>query len=159
MSEDKIAQNHQHLLFLVGGDLYAIKALKTSEIVEYTQITKVPMMPSFVKGVTNIRGDIVPVIDLLDRLELGVIEIGAKTSIVVIRYETTDGRWVNLGIIIDEVYEVDDISPNDIKSAPEFGAKFDKKFILNMAKYNGDYISILNTQAILDVKELSEIRV
>ncbi len=146
----------QYLLFYVGGDVYAIKALSTSEIVEYTTITKVPLMPSFVKGVTNIRGNIVPVIDLLDRFSLGQTEIQPKTSIVVINYKT-ENETTQLGIIIDEVYEVDDINTDQIKEAPAFGAKIDKKFISYMGKYQGDYIAILDTQAILNTTELSKL--
>jgi len=146
----------QYLLFYVGGDVYAIKALSTSEIVEYTTITKVPLMPSFVKGVTNIRGNIVPVIDLLDRFSLGQTEVQAKTSIVVINYKI-ENETTQLGIIIDEVYEVDDINTDQIKDAPSFGAKIDKKFISHMGKYQGDYIAILDTQAILNTTELSKL--
>lgn len=146
----------QYLLFYVGGDVYAIKALSTSEIVEYTTITKVPLMPSFVKGVTNIRGNIVPVIDLLDRFSLGQTEIQPKTSIVVINYKT-ENETTQLGIIIDEVCEVDDINTDQIKEAPAFGAKIDKKFISYMGKYQGNYIAILNTQAILNTTELSKL--
>lgn len=146
----------QYLLFYVGGDIYAIKALSTNEIVEYSTVTKVPLMPSFVKGVTNIRGNIVPVIDLLDRFKLGKTEIGHKTSIVVVNY-VADDMVTQIGIIIDEVYEVDDIYSNQIKDAPGFGAKIDRKFIANMGKYQGDYIAILDTQAILSVAELSKL--
>lgn len=151
----KIGQN-QYLLFYVGGDIYAIEALTTSEIVEYTHITKVPVMPSFVKGVTNIRGNIVPVIDLLNRFNLGVSEINSKTSIVVINYQNDD-IVIQLGIIIDEVYEVDDIQTSHVTEAPEFGSKIDKRFLLRMGKYQGEYISILDTQAILNIQELSKI--
>ena len=146
----------QYLLFYLKGEIYAIKALTTSEIVEYSQITKVPRMNSYVKGVTNIRGNIVPVIDLLDRFNLGVSEIGPKSSIVVIHYKSEE-QIVQLGIIIDEVYEVDDIETSNIKTAPEFGSKIDKKFISNMGKYRGEYIAILDTQAILDTKDLSNL--
>jgi purine-binding chemotaxis protein CheW len=146
----------QYLLFYVGGDIYAIEALTTSEIVEYSQTTKVPVMPSFVKGVTNIRGNIVPVIDLLDRFGLGKSTINPKTSIIVVNY-TLDTRTIQIGIIIDEVYEVDDIHTEQVKDAPEFGAKIDKRFILRMGKYQGNYLAILNTQTILDVNELSKL--
>ncbi len=149
-------EQEQYLLFYVGGDVYAIKALATSEIVEYSTITKVPLMPSFVKGVTNIRGNIVPVIDLLDRFKLGKTVIGHKTSIVVINYEAGDAT-TEIGIIIDEVYEVDDIHAEQIKDAPDFGAKIDKKFISFMGKYQGNYIAILDTQAILNIEELSKL--
>ena len=154
-AEKKIGQN-QYLLFYAGGDIYAIEALTTSEIVEYSHTTKVPVMPSFVRGVTNIRGNIVPVIDLLDRFGLGKSEINPKTSIVVMNYKIND-RVIQIGIIIDEVYEVDDIYTQQIKEAPEFGAKVDKRFILRMGKYQGNYIAILNTQTILDVNELSKL--
>lgn len=154
MSNDQ--NESQYLLFLVGGDLYAIEALKTSEIVEYSHITKVPMMPSFVKGVTNIRGNIVPVVDMLDRFRLGSTVIGDKTSVVVINYKDKDDQ-VQMGILIDEVYAVDDIKLENTKSKPDFGTKFDKKFISKMGKYEGNYITILDTQAILNIEELSKI--
>jgi len=161
--DSKIVETHessstqtQYLLFYLKGEIYAIEALTTSEIVEYSHITKVPQMNSFVKGVTNIRGNIVPVVDLLDRFGLGVSEIGPKSSIVVLNYKTED-QVVQLGIIIDEVYEVDDIEALNIKAAPEFGSKIDRKFIANMGKYRGEYIAILDTQALLDTKELSHL--
>lgn len=144
----------QYLLFYLRGEIYAIKALSTSEIVEYSHITKVPKMHSYVKGVTNIRGNIVPVIDLLDRFGLGVSKIAQKSSIVVINYESEE-QVTQLGIIIDEVYEVDDIENSNIKNAPEFGSEIDRKFIVSMGKYRGEYIAILNTQAILNAKELA----
>ncbi len=149
-------EQSQYLLFLVGNDLYAIEALKTSEIVEYSHVTKVPMMPSFVKGVTNIRGNIVPVIDMRERFKLGTTVVGDKTSVVVINYKDIANE-VQMGILIDEVYAVDDIKLEDTKSKPDFGTKFDKKFISKMGKYEGKYIAILDTHAILNVDELSKI--
>jgi len=156
--ETKASSNtqKQYLLFYLKEEIYAIEALRTSEIVEYSHITKVPRMNSYVKGVTNIRGNIVPVVDLLDRFGLGVSEIGPKSSIVVLHYKGED-QVTQLGIIIDEVYEVDDIETSNIKAAPEFGSKIDRKFISNMGKYRGEYIALLDTQAILDTKELSNL--
>jgi len=151
------AQN-QYLLFLVGDVLYGVEALKAQEIVEYTGVTKVPMMRSFVSGVTNIRGNIVPVIDLLDRFSLGKTEIGDKTSIVVINSKH-NGEFREIGIIIDEVYEVDSIDPSELKKAPEFGAKIESRFILHMGKYDKEYIAILNTDAILNIDDLSKLAV
>ena len=147
---------HQYLLFLSGGVLYAIEALSAQEIVEYSGVTKVPMMSSYVKGVTNIRGNIVPVIDLIDRFSLGETKVGDKTSIVVVNYEKDDEK-TQIGIMIDEVYEVDSIEPSEVKKAPEFGAKIDSKFILCMGKYDNKYIEILNTNTILDISELSKL--
>jgi len=153
--KDSNAQK-QYLLFLVGGVLYGVEALKAQEIVEYSSITKVPTMNSFVKGVTNIRGNIVPVIDLLDRFELGETTIADKTSIVVINYEK-DEAVMSIGIIIDEVYEVDSIDVSNLTKTPEFGSKIDAKYILHMGKYNKEYIAILNTKTILNIGELSQL--
>jgi len=150
-------EQSQYLFFLVDNDLYAIEALIASEIVEYSHVTKVPLMPTFVKGVTNIRGNIVPVIDMLDRFGLGKTKICDKTSIVVINYKDEDSVEIQMGILIDEVYAVDDIDINDTKHKPEFGTKCDKKFISKMGKYEGKYIAILDTQKILDIQELSEV--
>jgi purine-binding chemotaxis protein CheW len=146
----------QYLLFLAGGELYAIEALKAQEIVEYISVTKVPMMNSFVKGVTNIRGNIVPVIDLTDRFGLGVTKIGDKTSIVVVNY-TKDDETTQIGVMIDEVYEVDRILSTDLRKTPEFGSKVNSRYILNMGKYENRYIPILNTNTILSVDELSKL--
>lgn len=155
--EESVASpDEQYLLFLAGGVLYAIEALQAQEIVEYTMLTKVPMMKSFVKGVTNIRGNIVPVVDLLDRFSLGSTTIGDKTSIVVTNYKIDDEE-VEIGFIIDEVYEVDTISTSDLRKSPEFGSKIDTKFILKMGKYQDKYIAILNTDLILDINELSQL--
>ena len=152
---DSTAQS-QYLLFYLKGEIYAIKALSTSEIVEYSHITKVPKMHSYVKGVTNIRGNIVPVIDLLDRFGLGISKIYSKSSIVVINYES-ENHVSQLGIIIDEVYEVDNIESSNIKNAPEFGSQIDRRFISSMGKYGGEYIAILDTQTILNIKDLSSL--
>jgi len=146
----------KYLLFLVGGDLYAMEALKAQEIVEYISVTKVPMMDSFIKGVTNIRGNIVPVIDLKDRFGLGETEVGDKTSIVVVNY-TKDDETTQIGVMIDEVYEVDRILSTDLREAPEFGSKINARYILNMGKYENRYIPVLNTNAILNVDELSKL--
>ncbi len=155
--ESEVANNqNQYLLFLVGGVLYGVEALKAQEIVEYSSITKVPTMKSFVKGVTNIRGNIVPVIDLLDRFGLGQTSIADKTSIVVVNHEKDEGI-MSIGIIIDEVYEVDSIDVEDLTKAPEFGSKIDAKYILHMGKYNKEYIAILNTNTILNIGELSQL--
>lgn len=160
MSSDVLSENgdnsakNQYLLFYLNKEIYAIKALSTSEIVEYSHITKVPKMHSFVRGVTNIRGNIVPVIDLLDRFGLGVSQIGPKSSIVVINYQS-ENSLNQLGVIIDEVYEVDDIQTSNVQSAPEFGSQIERKFIASMGKYRGEYIAILNTQTILNAKELA----
>ena len=149
-------KNDQYLLFLIGEDTYGVEALKAQEIVGYENITKIPMMSSYVSGVTNIRGNIVPVIDLLDRFGLGKSTISEKTSIVVINYENED-ESTQIGVIIDEVFEVETITGENIKSKAAFGSKIDIKFINQMGKYRDDYIPLLDVDAILDYDDLSEL--
>ncbi|MDA7818375.1 chemotaxis protein CheW [Sulfurimonas sp.] len=146
---------NQYLLFLLDKTLYAIEALHAQEIVEYTQITKVPTMTSSVKGVTNIRGNIVPVIDLMERFNIGKTTIGTKTSIIVMNYNNGEDK-IQMGVLIDEVYEVDDIDTSNLKETPKFGSKVDKKFIKKMGRYEKDYIPILDMKVILDIEELSK---
>ena len=147
-------EEKQYFLFISNKDIYAIEALNVIEIVEYQNITKVPMMSNFVKGVTNIRGNIIAVIDLLQRFGLKETAILDKTSLAIIRKKYLD-KELQIAIIIDEVYEVDNISTNDIELTPDFGTKVDKKFIKSMAKYNDDFVPILDINTILDIEELS----
>ncbi|MEA3315830.1 MAG: chemotaxis protein CheW [Campylobacterota bacterium] len=147
-------KDNQYFLFLSNKDIYAVEALEVIEIVEYQQITKVPMMNRFVKGVTNIRGNIIAVLDLLDRFGVEPSTIYDKTSLVILRKEY-DGKNLQIAIIIDEVYEVDNIPQKNIEKTPTFGTRIDKKYIKNMAKYNGEYIAILDINSILNIDDIS----
>lgn len=138
----------QYFFFKLGQDIYAIEASSVSEMVKYQEFTKVPMVSSYVKGVTNIRGNIITVIDLLQRLGLGEADVKKKTSLVII------GK---IALIIDEVHEVTTIDPEDIKSTLDFGFKIDPRFVKNMAKYHDNYIAILNFDEILNMKEISRV--
>lgn len=136
----------QYFFFKLGGDIYAVEAEDVSEMVEYQDFTRVPMMPSYVKGVTNIRGDIISVIDLLDRFGLGKASIGKRTSFVIIN---------KIALIIDEIHEVNAIADDDIKDALDFGFKIEQRFIKNMARYGDEYIAVLNCDEILNTAEIS----
>lgn len=138
----------QYLFFKAGGDIYAIESNYVSEMVEYQTFTKVPSMPSYVKGVTNIRGNIICVIDLLKRLELGSTKVGKRTSLIIIN---------EIALIIDEVHEVSTICDEDIKASLDFGFKVKQRFIKNMARYEDGYIAILNCDEILNIEEISKI--
>ena len=141
-----IGDAQQYLFFKSGGDIYALDVNHVSEMIEYQALTKVPMMRGFVKGVTNIRGSIVTVIDLLERFGLGETIVGQKTSLVIVN---------NIALIIDEVHDVSSIVEEDIKDSLEFGFKIEPRFIKNMAKYHNSYIAILNCSEILNISEIS----
>jgi len=157
LEDEELSQSNgqQYFLFISGGDIYAMDALLVAEIVEYQGITKVPMMKSCVKGVTNVRGNIIAVVDLLDRFELGETKISPRTSLAIIKTTHLD-KIINIAIIIDEVYEVDNISDIHMKVSPDFGTKINRKFIKHIGQYNNDDIAILNTDTILNIKELAK---
>jgi len=142
----EISDANQYLFFKSGGDLYALDVADVSEMIEYQVCTKVPMMHTYIKGVTNIRGTIVPVIDLLERFGFDGTKIDTKTSMIIVK---------NIALVIDEVYDVNSVIVDDIKDSLEFGFKIEQRFIKNMAKYNDNYIAILNCDEILNISELS----
>ena len=146
----------QYFLFISNKDIYAIETLNVLEIVEYQKITKVPMLNDFVKGVTNIRGNIIAVIDLLGRFGFEETKIKDKTSLVILKLDYNDEE-VHVSIIIDEVYEVDNIKNENIEVTPDFGIKIQQRFVKNMLKYNNEYIPILNIQTVLDIEEISSL--
>jgi purine-binding chemotaxis protein CheW len=146
----------QYLFFSCNNDFYAIDALRVVEIIEYQLYTKVPMMKRFVKGITNVRGDLIAVVDLKDFFGFGETIKDKKTSMIILNVKNSDNE-LKIAIIIDEVFEAKYLGEEDIKSAPEFGVKIDSKFIKNMCQYNGNYIPILDIDKLLDVKQLSKI--
>jgi len=149
------SEGQQYFLFISGGDIFAMDALLVSEIVEYQGITKVPMMKSCVKGVTNVRGNIIAVVDLLDRFGLGETTLTPRTSLAIIKKSHLE-KTINIAIIIDEVYEVDNIADINLKVSPDFGTKINRKFIKHIGRYNDEDIAILNTETILNIKELAK---
>lgn len=140
----------QYFFFKSGGDSYAIEALHVKEMIEYQSYTKVPLMNACIKGVTNVRGEIIAVIDLLERLNLGSSRISKKSTLVIIN---------SIALIIDEISEVNALDEIDIKESLDFGSKIEKRFIKNMAKYEDDYIVILDIEEVLRIKELAKVEV
>lgn len=157
--EEELINNtgEQYFLFLSNNDLYALPVLIVREIVEYQAITKVPKLNSFVKGVTNIRGNIVAVIDLLDRFELQETEVLDRTSFAIVQIKQNN-KINDIAIMIDEIYEVDGLDENSLCDTPLFGTKIDGKFIKNIAKYNDKEVCIINHEEVLKISELSVIK-
>lgn len=148
--------NHQHLTFTVGGEIFAIGILNIKEIIEYGNLTEIPMMPQFIRGVINLRGAVVPVIDLSVRFGRGATEIARRTSIVIIEMNDDETRQ-NIGIVVDAVHEVLEIPAGEIEPPPAFGAKMRTDFIRGMGKVNGKFVIILNIDRTLSVEEMAMI--
>ena len=131
----------KYLTFVLGDEEYGLEILKVREIIGYMDITAVPRTPEYVKGVINLRGQVIPVVDLRAKFDMETAETTEKTCIIVVQIDHA-GRGVNTGIVVDEVSEVLDIEGSDIEEAPSFGTDVDTNFILGMGKI-GDSVKIL----------------
>jgi purine-binding chemotaxis protein CheW len=131
----------KYLTFALGAEEYGLEILKVREIIGYIDVTAVPQTPSHVKGVINLRGQVIPVVDLRSKFGMATTDVTEQTCIIVVEI-TQSGRKFNTGIVVDRVQEVLDIAGSDIEEAPQFGASVDTDFILGMGKI-GDRVKIL----------------
>lgn len=131
----------KYLTVVLDEEHYGIAVLKVREIIRMQKITPVPRMPAFVKGVINLRGRVIPVIDLRTKFDLKA-DFDARTCIVVVQVRMASGDTVNTGLIVDSVEEVANLIQDEIEPAPEFGARVDTSYILGMAKVK-DVVSML----------------
>ena len=152
------AESGQYLTFTLAGETFAIRILHVKEIIEYGTLTEVPMMPSFVRGVINLRGSVVPVVDLSARFGKGSTPIVKRTGIVIVEPRDEDRHThQDIGIIVDSVNEVVEIGGDEIEPPPSFGAGIRQDFISGMAKRNDRFIILLNADKVLSVDEISAI--
>jgi purine-binding chemotaxis protein CheW len=147
----------QYLTFWVRGEVFATDIMGIKEIIEHGSVTKVPLMDMSVRGVTNVRGEVVPVIDLCKRLGLGDSVIDKRTSIIIVECGTPEDR-MDVGLQVDAVNQVQDVAESDIDVAPAFGSKVRQDFILKMARVEGAFVPILNIDRVASLDELSHVR-
>jgi purine-binding chemotaxis protein CheW len=144
----------QYLTFMLGGETYAMGILAIKEIIEYGNVTEVPRMPSFIRGVINLRGAVVPVVDLSARFGKPATEVTRRTCIVILEITTGDENQ-DVGVMVDAVNAVLEIPAQEIEPPPSFGAHIRADFISGMGKVNGKFVIILNVQHVLSVDEMS----
>ena len=153
---DQIESQNQFLSFRLADEVYAIDLMSLREIIGYGDLTSVPMMPGFIRGVINLRGRVVPVVDLAERLGGQKTEVRKRTSIIIVEiFDESDNERIDIGIIVDSVNEVLDICPDDIEPPPSFGAKIRTDFIEGMGKVDGKFLVLLDIGNILSIEELS----
>ena len=148
-------EEQQYLTFLLNGEMFAIAILNIKEIIEYGNLTEVPMMPGFIRGVINLRGAVVPVVDLSARFGRNKTEVSRRTCIVIIEVAGSDEAKLDIGVMVDSVSEVLEIPRSEIEPPPAFGAKIRVDFIHGMGKVAGKFVIILNANKVLSVDELS----
>ena len=139
----------KYLTFFLHGESYGIEVLKVREIIRLTSITAVPQMPPYVRGVINLRGKIVPVVDLRARLELAPATATERTCIVVVHVRLQSGGSSHLGLVVDGVEEVLNLAPAEIEETPDFGAKVDIEYFLGIAKVKGRVTVLLDIDRVL----------
>jgi len=150
----------KYLTFSLNNEQYGIGILKIKEIIGMIPITPVPRTPEYIKGVINLRGKVIPVIDLRQRFSMGVVDSTDRTCIIVVEVEGPSGT-VRMGILVDSVSEVLNIKGEEIEEAPAFGARVDTDYILGMAKMDGGVKILLDIDRVLsagEVRELEKVR-
>lgn len=144
----------KYLTFSLAGEEYGIGILKIKEIIGMMPITTVPQTPDFVKGVINLRGKVIPVIDLRLRFGMDAIEYTERTCIIVVEIAGQTGT-VQIGIVVDSVSEVLNVKGEDIEDTPTFGTKLDTEYIMGMAKMEGGVKILLDIDRVLNSDEIS----
>jgi purine-binding chemotaxis protein CheW len=146
----------QYLTFLLGEEVFAMDIRTVREIIQCGPMTTVPLMPRFVRGVINLRGAVVPVIDLQARFGRASARLGKKTCIVIFD-SVRDGERVELGLLVDAVSEVIDIAPDAIEPPPNFGTAVRRDFIRGMGKVASRFVIILEPDKAFDVDEMAQL--
>ncbi|WP_116807365.1 chemotaxis protein CheW [Steroidobacter cummioxidans] len=150
------AQINQYLTFVLNAETFAIGILSIKEIIEYSSLTDVPMMPPYVRGVINLRGAVVPVIDLAVRFGRVSAPVTKRTCIVIIEVMVNAERQV-IGIVVDAVNEVLDIPAADVEPPPAFGTGIRTDFMLGMGKVHNKFVILLDVNHVLAFDELASL--
>ena len=157
-SESKVASSSttQFLTFKTGGETFAIDILDVKEIIEIEAITRVPMMPAFIIGIINLRGRVVPVVDLSSRLGRTTSTMSKKSCIVLV--EVNHSLESNIiGMMVDEVHEIVQIDEHDTQPPPDFGTEIRTDFISSMGRVDERFIILLDVNHVLSIEDISTI--
>lgn len=145
---------HKFLSFRIGNENFGVGILRVKEIIEYAEVTPVPMMPEFMRGAINLRGHAIPIIDLSVRLGRGSLEIAKRTCIVVVEV-FNNGAKMDIGVTVDAVNEVLDIRPSEIEPPPSLGGSVRTDFLRGMGKVNEKFIILLEMDRVLSVADMN----
>ncbi|SBP89478.1 chemotaxis protein CheW [Thiomonas delicata] len=148
------AASGQYLTFSLQSEVYGLDILRVREILEYTRPTTIPMMPAFVHGVINLRGNVVPVIDLAQRFGRPATELRQRTCIVIMEVDGDDGPQA-IGVLVDAVNAVLDMDATQIEPPPSFGTGLRQDFIRGMARTDSGFIILLDVSHVLSMDEMA----
>lgn len=148
------ANSGKYLTFVLGHESYGVGVLKVREIIRMLNITPVPKMPDYLKGVINLRGKVIPVVDLRMRFKLATIETTERTCIIVMQISHEGASHTQVGLIVDAVEEVVNIPTADIEETPDFGSKLKTDYITGMAQVKGAVKTLLDIDKVISAHEL-----
>ena len=148
----------KYLTFSLHHESYGVDVLKVREIIRMTSITAVPQMPDFIRGVLNLRGKIIPVMDLRRRFQFPSQEDNSQTCIVVAQVRLPDGKVTQMGLVVDGVEEVINLSQADIEATPDFGGQICTNYILGIAKVKGAVKALLDIDGVVGSDLLKNLR-
>lgn len=152
---NKAVEQKQYLTFTLGGEMFSISILCIKEIIWYANLTQVPMMPACIRGVINLRGAVVPVMDLSTRFGKPPTAVTKSTCIIIVEIDALDdGGPQNMGVVVDAVQAVLEIPSTEIEAPPTFGAKIRSDFIEGIGKVNGKFVILLNVNSVLSYDEI-----
>jgi purine-binding chemotaxis protein CheW len=149
----EVIEQQQYLTFLLAGEEYAISILKVKEIIEYDTVTVVPKTPRWIRGVINLRGSVVPVVDLAVKFGLEERPV-TRTSCIVILEGQLENQNTTMGIVADAVSQVMDLASEDIREVPEFGTRVQVNYLLGMAQLGKKFALLLDVDKVLSTDEL-----
>jgi purine-binding chemotaxis protein CheW len=152
--ETETMQSQSYLTFRLGDEIFAASVLSVIEILELSKITKVPRSPHFMRGVINLRGNVLPVIDTRLKFGLAVTEDTVNTCIMVLSVNI-EGQRHTIGALVDAVQEVMEIDASSIQSTPAIGSKYRTEFLSGMVKLNDQFIMLINLDLVFNTDELS----
>lgn len=154
MTVSTITEATQHLTFKLDEEVFALDISKVREVLEYTSVTKVPQTPDFMCGVINLRGGVVPVVDLRLKFGMPEAEKTVNTCIIIVEVKL-DGEITVLGALADSVQEVFEFEPDQIEPAPKIGTRLKTEFIKGMGKRDEQFIIILDIDKVFSTDELA----
>ncbi|MBI5380641.1 MAG: chemotaxis protein CheW [Opitutae bacterium] len=153
MSTAKITETARYLTFRLGGELFAINVFKTREVLDVSHITKVPTAPTYLRGVVNVRGNAIPVVDLRRKFGLPAVADTLSTRIIVMELKM-DGEIVVAGGLADAVHEVIELEPQEINDPPALGMRWRTDLILGLGRRDDKFIIILDIEKVFSADEL-----
>jgi len=155
-AQTQVISMRQYLTFVLSGESFAIAIENIREIIEFKSITTIPLMPEFLRGVINLRGAVVPVVDLSARFARGVTSVGQRTCVVIVEIEGEQETQV-LGIMVDAVNEVIDVDASQVEPRPAFGAGIRTDFIDSILNINQQFTVVLDVGKVLSVDEIASL--